>query len=59
MKGKGQRKRQDWWLRLSFCKRPAGWLGKRGKNSNSWEAAGDKSDRLDRTQDQGPNGIVR
>lgn len=57
-KGKGQRKRQDWWLRLSFCcKGPAGWVGKRDGNSNSWEAAGDKSDRLDRTQVQGQLGL--
>lgn len=31
MKGKGQRKRQDWWLRLSFCKRLlAGWANEAG-----------------------------
>lgn len=36
-KGEDQRKRQDWWLRLSFCcKRPAGW----GANEVGIRAAG-------------------
>lgn len=55
-KVKGQRKRQDWWLRLSFWKENVGW-GKRAGNSNSWKEAGDKSDRLDKSQVQGEMGL--